>query len=41
MLITASSAATPSATPDTAMKVMTETVFVFFERRYRKPIASA
>ena len=31
--ITASSAATPRATPATAMKVMTETVFFFFERR--------
>ncbi len=39
--ITASSAPTPSATPTTAITVMTEMVERFFERRYRLPISNA
>jgi hypothetical protein len=36
---TASSAATPSATPMIEIKVIIETVALFFERKYRTPIS--
>ena len=41
MLSTASSAATPRATPVTAMTVITDTVERFFDRRYLSPMRRA